>query len=216
MAEGIMRNRALLGFAAVIALFVSPLLVSPAQAIPLGTGDVLFAPGEPDPADGGTVIATLTTPFSVPGFFEGELIARVVADDANNPLGGLTFTYEVNNFATSPNPIARLTVTNYATFGIDGSYQLPLTGLPPTLMDRTSADVVGFSFLGVGSGQLFPGNTSALLVLQTNASLYTTTSASIIDSGAITVPTLGPAVPEPASLGALALAAGMLIRRRSH
>jgi len=211
-----MRNRALLGVVAAAALFVSPLFVSPAQAIPLNTGDALFAPGEPDPADGGTVIASLTTPFSVPGFFEGELVAKVFTDDANNPLGGLTFTYEVKNFAASPNPIARLTVTNYDSFNIDGSYQLPLTGLQPTLMDRTTADVVGFSFLGVGAGQLFPGQTSALLVLQTNAGQYTTTSASIIDSGAITVPTLGPAIPEPASLGALALAAGLLIRRRGN
>lgn len=190
-------------------------LVANVNAAPLATGNTLFpAPGEPDPADGGTVIDSMLTPFNVPGFFEGNLLTEVIAGDANNPLGGLTFTYTLTNSANSPNPIARLTVTNYASFGIDGSYQLPLTGLQPTLIDRTTADVVGFSFLGIGSGQLFPGNVSAQMVLQTNAPAYTVTSASVIDSGAITISTLGPAIPEPGTLGLAGIAAAALVGRR--
>lgn len=194
------------------------LLASNTQAAPLAVGNSLFpAPGEPDPSDGSTVLASLTSPFNVPGFFIGSLTATVVAGDPANPLGGLTFTYELSNAPQSPNAIARLTVTNYSGFGTDASYETPATGLTPALIDRLSSDVVGYSFSGIGAGPIFPGVTSAVLVLQTDATAWTQTSASIIDAGAVTVPTLGPTIPEPASIGLLGVAGcALLSRRRSR
>jgi hypothetical protein len=189
-----------------------------ALAAPLTAGNTLFpAPGEPDPTDGGNVVASLTTPFHVPGFFIGSLTATVVENDPANPYpGGLTFTYIVNNDPTSPNAIARMTTTQWASFLTDASYQIPATGRTPALIDRLTSDVVGYSFSGIGSGQILPGMTSALLVVQTDAAGWQQTTASIIDSGAITINTLGPNIPEPATLGFLSLAAGaILMRRRS-
>ena len=52
---------------------------------------------------------------------------------------------------------------------------------------------------------------------QTNATAFAPATASIIDSGAISVATLGPAVPEPASIGICGFVAAMaLARRRGH
>jgi hypothetical protein len=191
--------------------------VTRASAAPLATGSTLFpAPGETDPS-GGIVVSSLTTPFNVPGFFQGSLLATVISGDPSNTLGGLTFTYQITNAAASPNAIARFTVNHYSGFNVDASFQLPATGLPPSLIDRTTADTVGASFSAVGQGVLFPGQTSARLVYQTNATAFAPATASIIDSGAISVATLGPAVPEPASIGICGFVAAMaLARRRGH
>jgi hypothetical protein len=204
-----MRRLTFLGTLAVLSLFLSR-----ASAAPLATGSTLFpAPGETDPT-GGIVVSSLTTPFNVPGFFQGSVLATVIANDPSNALGGLTFTYQITNAPASPNAIARFTVNQYSGFGVDASYQLPATGLPPSLIDRTTADTVGASFSAVGQGVLFPGQTSARLVYQTNATSFGPATASIIDSGAITVATLGPAVPEPASVGVCGFVAAMALARR--
>jgi hypothetical protein len=188
------------------------------QAAPLAVGGTQFpAVGEPDPTGGVVVGAPLVSPFAVPGFFIGTLTSTAIAGDPSNPLGGLTFVYDLTNAPGSPNAIARMTVEDFTGFLTDASYEtVPApVGLPPTLIDRLTADTVGFGFLGFGPGPLFPGMTSARLVVQTNAPAAILSEANIIDSGSITVPALGP-VPEPASLGLLAAAGVLAIRRRSR
>lgn len=193
---------------------VMGMLVLPAQAAVLGPGTTLFpAPGEADPT-GGSVIASQTLPFAVPGFFTGSLKSEVISGDPSNPLGGLTFTYVLTNDTASPNAMARMTVQDFTGFQADASFQTPAAGVPPTFIDRLTGDVIGFSFSGIGQGPVFSGMSSAVLVVQTDAPAFVPSSASIIDSGAITVPTFGPFIPEPATLGLVAFGALALIRRR--
>jgi hypothetical protein len=199
---------AILGAAAALVLGTS------ADAALLNSGSTLFpAPGEVNPV-GGTVLANQTIPFLIPGFFDGTLTSTVIQGDTSNPFGGLTFTYRLNNATTSPNAMARFTVGDFTGFQVDASFQSPGTGVAPTLIDRLTADVVGYSYSQAGGpGPIFPNSSSGLMVVQTNAAAFAPTLANIIDSAAISILSFGP-IPEPGSLGVLAAGAVMLIRRR--
>jgi len=195
-----------------------------AQAAPLGIGATLFpVSGELDPTGGVPVSAcpAVRLPFNS-STFSGFLTSSVLTGDPSNPLGGLTFTYWLENNPTSINVNARLTVNDWTGFLTDASYQSLLPGGPPAnagvrpaYTDRLTADVVGFSFLGapIGFGPISPGAYSALLVVQTNAPTCVGTIASVIDGTVATVNTYGPA-PEPSTLALLGLAGITLIRRR--
>jgi hypothetical protein len=158
----------------------------------------------------------MTVPFSSPTY-SGTLTSVVINEGAANPLGGLTFTYLLANDAGSAHPLDRLTVNGYSGFSTDASYQVPATGVPPTLINRTVADVMGFTFADViGPGVILPGATSAVLVVQTDASGFTQSIASVIDGFVSQVGTFSP-VPEPAAgllagIGAVTL--GLRRRRR--
>ena len=209
MMRTIRRRSAMLAVAALLACGMS------ANAALLTPGNALFpAPGEPDPV-GGTVIANQTIPFNVPGFFDGSLTSTVVRG-GNNPFGAnaLTFTYRIVNAPSSPNAIARMTIDPYTGFQTDASFQTPSVGVNPALIDRNTADTVGFSFSQqIGPGALLPGTNSAVLVIQTNATDFQNALANIIDSGAISVLSFAP-VPEPTMLGLAGVGALVLIRRR--
>lgn len=185
-----------------------------ALAVPILPGTVLFpAPAEADTA-GGAVLVSTPVPFEA-STFSGTLTTTVIAEDASNPLGGLTFTYLLQNNAVSPHAIERLTVISYAGWLTNVSYQ-PGSGIAPTLIDRAaSTDVVGFGFMNapLGPSTLMPGATSALLVIQTNAPAFAAGSASVIDGSVVQVASYMP-VPEPATLALVMLTLGGLAFRR--
>ena len=206
-------------------------IVAPrAEATPLFVNSTQLSSGEPDPT-GGIAIASQLQAFASPSF-TGTLNSIVIAGDPSNPYGGLTFEYQLTNNEASANAMERLTVNDFVGFLTDASYQIPTANRPPTFDDRdASGNVVGFTFSNpifigppigsIGFGVLGPGQTSAWMVVQTDAIRFQSTSASVIDGFTATVPTYAPTllIPEPsaivlAALGLMAFAPLMLRKRR--
>lgn len=188
--------------AVVPCLFVFSLLCASAQASLLLPGVTTLAAGEAEPSGPTKIEATLTVPV-VAATFSGSLTSTVLSGDTSNPFpGGLTFIYELSNFETSPHAIHRFTVSNFTTFSTDVSYSTLSGGTAPTLMDRgpLPGDVVGFTFIGLplGAGALAPGSTATTLVIQTDATVWSTSKAAVINGSTANVDALAPiAIPEP-------------------
>ena len=193
---------------------------------PGGSGlDPVQAPG-PGPLD------TLITPYSFGGL-NGTVTSWVVSDPAN-PLGGLSFYYQVNNTGTED--VGRFTS---ADFGVTPGALVEVStivapfnishpgGVAPSTADRSSGagSVVGFDFIGgseVGSGQW-----SELLVVNTPYQAFRMFTGSVIDNNSVNVNILAPALsivqlPEPASIMAgsllllpLAASALRIVRKRT-
>jgi len=190
-------------------------VVPPPNLLP---GGVLSPPpAEASPVGGSVVFNTGPVPFTA-GTFSGTLTSEAIAGDSSNPWGGLTFTYEIDNFSASSDEIARMTVSSFGLFLTDASYNstTPVGGLAPMSITRSAnGAVLGFNFL---VPSLSPGSASALLVIQTDSPSFVHTGASLIDGSSTTVNSLAP-VPEPStlcltSLGLLGLLGYRWQRRR--
>ncbi|MBL9122542.1 MAG: PEP-CTERM sorting domain-containing protein [Planctomycetaceae bacterium] len=200
-----------------LALAALGLLAGTAQAVQINPGDTIFAPSEPGPV-GGVLVDSLTSNLNALTF-TGKLYTEVYSGDAANPYGGLTFVYWVEN--SGPNALARYTTSNFAGFLTDVSYD-PQAGRAPTLVDRgVSGDVIGYSYLDViGNGKILAGETSAKMVVQTDAQGYTRTLGFVINGSTAQGATFAPTqiVPEPSSIAlagmGLAGVIGYALRRR--
>ena len=201
------------------------LLASAAQAATITAGQTLFASGEAGPV-GGSLVASNSAPL-VAVTFTGILHSEVWSGDISNPYeGGLTFVYWIDNTnGPTGNSLSRFTTSNFTGFQTDVSYD-PTNGRAPTLVDRgASGDVMGYSFLGdpqlgFGNGKIAPGETSAKLVIQTDATDWKTTLGFVINGSTASASTFAPTavVPEPSSLALAAMgiagAIGFAVRRR--
>lgn len=135
--------------------------------------------------------------------FVATLTNMVLRDNAT---GTLLFTYQVSNSAGSVDAIRRLSTTNFAGFTLDVS-STDFAGF--TRADRSAnGAVVGFINFGPGDGSVSvdPGETSALLVIRTNAMAFTNGTTELIDGAIASGVTFAPLAfaPEP---GTFALAA---------
>jgi hypothetical protein len=170
---------------------------------------------------GGAVIATSTLPYtgvntSSSVVFSGVETSQVFLGDPGNPLGGLTFVYQLNNSSSSPDAIDRVSLSSFG--GITTDVEYFGSGVAPSFGDRSSSpgDIVGFDFFGA---TLTPGATTSELIIRTNAQQFTNNTMSVTDGGDGVVSSFGPAVnagtsPEPASLAIIGLGGTLLLRRR--
>ena len=192
-----------------VACFVA-LTAAQSFAAPLAAGSIA-TPNEP--YGGVPVIAPLVSLFATPagpGAFSGTLTSKVFTGDPLNPYGGLTFVYKIDIDAGS-SPIERMTNINFAGMLTDVSYDG--AGVATNSTTRTFPTTVGWNFdLGLLAGQ-----SSAELIIQTNAAGVVISQANLIDGQVVSTPAYGPdgqIIPEPAALGLLGSVALMALRRR--
>jgi hypothetical protein len=178
-------------------------------------------PSGSSPAVGANVLFTGNSVFTAPDY-SGNLVSSVLNNDTSNPFGlsALTFTYLISMDSSTLDPVSRFTISSFANYSTDASYTSTGTDIIPSSVNRSSAPggVVRFSF---DTAILGAGTTSALLVIQTDASSWAVTQAGLVDGVGTLANSLAPApvatVPEPnqiiiAGAGLLAL----LILRRGN
>lgn len=146
----------------------------------------------------------------------------------------LIFAYQVTDtggVAAGTGIIEHVTASNFANFSTDVGDQTLSTatsvfaagGTAPSTVDRSLSGpgaVVTFDFPDAtgGNSDLIPGDHSTVLIVETNATNYTTGLFSAIDGATATASGFGPAsaTPEPASMaliGSALLGLGLLSKR---
>ena len=204
-----------LSFLSAIAMFLS---LSSASASLLAPGTVL----PPDifaPLPGATLLASLNSGpvTSTNGSVTFDLVTAVYADPTN-PFGAgdLDFVYQVQNFAVSPDAIARLTAINFTGFQTDVGFTAIGSAIPgglfvdgtqaPQLVGRAlSGDVTSFIYEGLAPSTFVPGSISTALIIETNATMFAPGKFNVIDGGVSTVDAFQPlaAVPDSGTTATL-------------
>jgi hypothetical protein len=165
-----------------------------------------------------TLLASMSVPFTTSTSFDsGTLISAVYREDGS---GTLDFYYQVVLNSTSTacgtanqpacDPIARETNVDFNNGGTwttwaatrgDAVGPFSAGTVFPMTADRNAAgNVFAFSFAPPDGAKIQPGQTSAILIVSTDAKSYTSGFSSVIDGGVTTVGSFEPAaVPEPIS-----------------
>lgn len=215
------------------ATVIIPSPISTTTVTPTGLpGTLLTALGPNDTFIPGAAETEPFTGYNAQGgiVFEGTVTSYVFSDTAEpnfagNP-AGLDFVYQLsNNNVPTYDPIDRISLSSFAGFQTDVDYIESTGNVEPATADRsvTPGTIVGFNFLlpsAGGFGMVRPGQDSDYLVVATDASTYVQGVASVIDGGSgftnsdAPVATVVFSVPEPATLGLLAITGGMLLGRR--
>jgi hypothetical protein len=173
---------------------------------------------------GDSLITTETKPFTGTNagntvVFTGTVMSSVFSDPGT---GGLDFVYQLSNDGTSLDSIDRLTVASFAGFSTDVDYVTGTGNPPPTTADSSASPpgkTIGFNF-PVSGAVVLPGETTTLLVVETNAQTIAQGTASVIDGGSGSTGAEAPVavitftVPEPATFGVLAVVGGFILSRR--
>jgi hypothetical protein len=187
------------------------------RASPLAPGGFIGAPAEVNLV-GASLLASISNHFSSASF-SGSLVSSVSTGDTSNPYGatGLTFAYLIFLDALSPDALSSISIGSFTGFQTDVSYQTPTVGMAPFTISRnpTGSQSVNFNFTVMGgtNNYLLPGNNSAYLVVQTDATAWHFDTASVIDNVGTAVTTISPTspVPEPTSVTFFLLGIGALV-----
>ena len=176
--------------------------VAPTHALPLGAG----GSGVPTPSTVPTsaLLGTVVDTFAVNSILTGTVTTRVYdVDLLYNPLGGLTFTYDIVLDSNPPNDdaLARMSLEDWGGFDADARQFVDLGEYAAVSADRSlGEDVIGFDFGTLGLPSTFVGPaTSATLILASDALSFRLSDANFIDGGVDTADTYAPqllSVPE--------------------
>jgi len=205
-----------------------------ASILPPGGGpaapDALSVPGYPG---GSTLVASAfdEVPILNSSGEYGIVDAIVLSDPLNTFCAGcFDFLYQLDINSGTRN-VVRLTATDFTGFLTDvGTAWVPGGGgeycgidecgsgtlVNPTTVDRTAdGSTVGFNFPEPG-GQISPGNSSYVLVIETNATNYTAGALFSIDGGVAQWNGFAPAAFEPSAalLLPVTLLSGGLLRKK--
>ncbi len=183
--------------AMLVVLLTMALLVPLAHASILGNGNSV----PPSPLfPGGTLLVSVSGNITTPTFTTSY--TQWVYADPNNTwcAGCLDFVYQFTNNGGDANE--RFSMYNFGGFLVDVGTN-PFGIHDPTTIDRSMlGPVIGFNY--PASDEISPGQTTPLLVIETNALHYTTGFASAQDGTAGFGFAYAPsAVPEPSSLALL-------------
>jgi len=191
--------RRMLGVLSVLAL---ALVIAPvsAHASLLLPGTTVF----PDPLlpPTGTTLASTSGPFST-ATLSGTYSESVIAATNNTLCSGcLDFVINVSNNVLSRDSIETISTGSFGLFLTDVGFNIASTGVVPLVVDRsTTGDVINFAYFQ--PNVIHPGQSSAELIIETNATHFTAGTISLIDQFTATVTGFAPTVPEPASMALL-------------
>jgi hypothetical protein len=182
------------------------LLINPGDTVVMGAGAFGDCTGTAVPS---TLLASLSTPFTTStGNTSGTLISAVYQENGS---GTLDFYYQVVLNTTSTNcgganqpachALTRHTNTDFnhggtttwvATRG-DAVGSFSAGTVFPITADRNAAgDVVGFSFSPPVGAAIQPGQTSAILIVSTDAKSFTSGTTTVMDGGFASVSAFEP------------------------
>ncbi len=169
----------------------------------------------------GVLITSQTQAFVAPTIapnppnYSGSLYSAVYRETAAaNPLGGLTFVFQITNNAGSIEPLDRFTDQSFSGFQTSAFYDASSGTIAPSNAFRLGSVTPGFRLEATtgnsGIGALVGGTTSDLLVIRTDAPSYILSLAGVSDGNTVNPLSYQPAslpssVPEPASLVPFAL-----------
>lgn len=156
------------------------------------------------------------TGSNLSGTLDLTMNAAVYTDPSNTFCAGcLDFIYQVISSGNSTDNVGRVTVSSFSspsTWEVDAGYStagepagggiaFPTGTWAPGLVDRNTPDTVGFQFSNVATA-IPPGGSSTVLVVETNATNFTSGFISILDATPATFNAFQPAsaAPEPATL----------------
>lgn len=192
------------------------------SAIPLAPGGTVPAAAGGGGV-GGSFVTSTTDPFSSSSF-SGTVTSTVMRNDPANPFGPssgfLTFTYSIM-LSGGPQDLSAFSVGSYGGYLADVSFT-PNGGVPPTQVVRTSGTGDTITFQWMTGGGLPPGTSSALLVIETDATMYQVATGGVIDDnptdlnnllGPILMPSAVPDSTETATLLVAGLGALFVFRR---
>jgi hypothetical protein len=169
---------------------------------------------------GGTLLDSAITTINNLSY-QGIARTAVYATDT-----GLDFYYQFSNADTSAHGVARFSGSDFTSLGASvvnvfqtgAAFDIFTAGTEESdYADRTSAGVIGFSFIPNGASKIMPGFTSLTQIIRTNATEYTMGNFGLLNGYGDNARGFATAVPEPETYAMLLAGLGIvgtIIRRR--